>query len=69
MLVKALRRTRTLREVPMDLIERDKGESKAFRVKNFVDVLRTLRVLCAVQWGARCSTRRGPAAPPAEPPA
>jgi hypothetical protein len=50
-LVKALRRTQTLREVPMDLTERAKGESKAFRVKNVVDVLRTIRVLCAVQWG------------------
>jgi len=32
-------------EVPMDLIERKHGESKAFRVKNFVDVARTLRLL------------------------
>ncbi len=50
-LVKALRRTKTLLEVPMDLIEREKGESKAFRLKNVVDTLRTLKVLCAVQWG------------------
>jgi dolichol-phosphate mannosyltransferase len=50
-LVKALRRTQTWREVPMDLTERAKGESKAFRVRNVVDVLRTIRVLCAVQWG------------------
>ena len=50
-LVKALRRTQTLREVPMDLTERAKGESKAFRARNVVDVLRTIRVLCAVQWG------------------
>ena len=50
-LVKALRRTKTFLEVPMDLIEREKGESKAFRVKNLVDVLRTLKVLCAVEWG------------------
>jgi hypothetical protein len=50
-LAKALLRTRTLREVPMDLIERAKGESKAFRARNIVDVLRTIRVLCAVQWG------------------
>ena len=39
-LVKALRKTRTYVEVPMDLIERTKGESKAFRAKNFVDVYR-----------------------------
>jgi dolichol-phosphate mannosyltransferase len=50
-LVKGLRRTTTLLEVPMDLIERAKGESKAFRARNVVDVLRTIRVLCAVQWG------------------
>ena len=50
-LVKSLRLTRTFLEVPMDLIERAKGESKAFRLKNIVDVLRTLRLLCAVQWG------------------
>ena len=34
-----------------DLIEREKGESKAFRLKNFVDVCRTLTVLCAVELG------------------
>ena len=50
-LVKSLRRTRTVVEVPMDLIEREKGESKAFRLKNVVDVLRTLKVLCAVELG------------------
>ena len=50
-LVKALRRTKTFLEVPMDLIEREKGESKAFRLKNVVDTLRTLKVLCAVEWG------------------
>ena len=50
-LVKSLRRTRTVIEVPMDLIEREKGESKAFRLKNVVDVLRTLKVLCAVELG------------------
>ncbi len=50
-LVKALRRTTTFIEVPMDLIEREKGESKAFRLQNVVDVLRTLKVLCAVEWG------------------
>jgi glycosyltransferase involved in cell wall biosynthesis len=50
-LVKGLRRTTTLVEVPMDLTERAKGESKAFRLKNVIDVLRTLRVLCAVELG------------------
>ena len=50
-LVKSLRRARTVVEVPMDLIEREKGESKAFRLKNVVDVLKTLRVLCAVELG------------------
>jgi glycosyltransferase involved in cell wall biosynthesis len=50
-LVKSLRRARTVIEVPMDLIEREKGESKAFRLKNVVDVLRTIRVLCAVELG------------------
>ena len=50
-LVKALRRTKTFVEVPMDLIEREKGESKAFRLKNVVDVLRTIRVLSAEQRG------------------
>lgn len=41
-LVKALGRTQTVIEVPMDLREREKGESKAFRVKNAVDVIETL---------------------------
>ena len=50
-LVKSLRRTRTVIEVPMDLIEREKGESKAFRLKNVADVLRTVGILCAEQWG------------------
>jgi dolichol-phosphate mannosyltransferase len=50
-LVKCLRRARSVLEVPMDLTERKKGESKAFRMKNVVDVLRTLKVICAVQWG------------------
>jgi glycosyltransferase involved in cell wall biosynthesis len=44
-LVKALRRSRTYIEVPMDLMERAHGESKALRLKNAVDVLRTLRRL------------------------
>jgi glycosyltransferase involved in cell wall biosynthesis len=50
-LVKALRLTRTYVEVPMDLIEREKGESKAFRLKNVVDVLHTLRRLAGLEWG------------------
>ena len=50
-LVKALRLTRTYVEVPMDLIEREKGESKAFRMKNVVDVMHTLRRLAALEWG------------------
>jgi dolichol-phosphate mannosyltransferase len=41
-LVKSLRLTHTYIEVPMDLTERTKGESKAFRWKNVVDVGRTL---------------------------
>ena len=49
MLVKALRLARSYIEVPMDLIERQKGESKAFRVKNFVDVLRTLTLLARLE--------------------
>jgi dolichol-phosphate mannosyltransferase len=51
-LVKSLRRTRTFVEVPIDLMEREKGASKAFRLKNVVDVLRTLRLLCAIEWGS-----------------
>src|SRR5207245_10462623 len=50
-LVKALRRTGTFVEVPMDLTERTRGESKAFRVKNAVDVLRTIGLLCDIEWG------------------
>ena len=50
-LVKALRLTRTYVEIPMDLIEREKGESKAFRMKNVVDVMHTLRRLAALEWG------------------
>jgi glycosyltransferase involved in cell wall biosynthesis len=47
-LVKALRYARTYREVAMDLNERKRGESKAFRLKNVVDVGRTLALLCAL---------------------
>jgi len=50
-LVKSLRLAPTFVEVPMDLIERRMGESKAFRVKNFVDVLRTLKLLARLEWG------------------
>jgi glycosyltransferase involved in cell wall biosynthesis len=49
-LVKALRCTRTYREVAMDLTERTLGESQAFRLKNVVDVARTLGLLCALPW-------------------
>ena len=52
-LVKALRKTRTYVEVAMDLIERVQGESKAFRMRNVVDVLKTLRLLAALEWGRR----------------
>jgi len=44
-LVKALGVTKTYVEVPMDLQEREEGESKAFRLKNAVDVARTLMLL------------------------
>ncbi len=50
-LVKGLRLTQTYVEVPMDLTERKHGESKAFRVKNFVDVARTLRLLRTLEAG------------------
>jgi glycosyltransferase involved in cell wall biosynthesis len=50
-LVKALRLTRTFVEVPMDLMEREHGESKAFRLKNAIDVLQTLRRLRGVAAG------------------
>ena len=49
-LVKSLRQTRTLIEVPMDLIERRHGESKAFRVANLIDVVQTLVRVCALEW-------------------
>ena len=47
-LVKALGQTKTLIEVPMDLMEREHGDSKAFRWKNAVDVYQTLRRLRAI---------------------
>jgi hypothetical protein len=49
-LVKALHQTGTVIEVPMDLVERDKGQSKAFRIKNVVDVVKTLGRLLALEW-------------------
>lgn len=52
-LVKALRLGNSYIEVPMDLIERVKGESKAFRLKNVVDVWRTLRRLARIESAAR----------------
>jgi glycosyltransferase involved in cell wall biosynthesis len=50
-LVKALGVASSYVEVPMDLIERQKGESKAFRVKNVIDVWRTLTLLVALERG------------------
>src|SRR5262249_17405907 len=50
-LVKCLAQSRTFVEVPMELTERERGESKAFRLKNVVDVLRTLARLYALQSG------------------
>jgi glycosyltransferase involved in cell wall biosynthesis len=47
-LVKALRCARTYREVAMDLNERTRGESQAFRLKNILDVARTLVLLCTL---------------------
>jgi dolichol-phosphate mannosyltransferase len=52
-LAKSLRLTRDFIEVPMDLIERELGESKAFRLKNVADVTRTLALLCRLEWRAR----------------
>jgi glycosyltransferase involved in cell wall biosynthesis len=50
-LVRALGVTKTFIEVPMDLMERERGESKAFRMKNAIDVMRTLKLLCGLEWG------------------
>jgi len=52
-LVKVLRVTKTVIEVPMDLVERDRGTSKAFTMKNVKDVLRTVRRLCVLEWTGR----------------
>ncbi len=58
-LVKGLRCTTTYREVAMDLTERKRGESQAFRWKNVVDTAWTLGRLCALSWTG--SPRRGAA--------
>ena len=50
-LVKSLRKSGSFIEVPMELMERERGESKAFRWKNVVDVTRTLTRLMALEWG------------------
>jgi glycosyltransferase involved in cell wall biosynthesis len=54
-LVKALRLTQTFVEVPMDLMEREHGESKAFRLKNAIDVVQTLRRLRSAAAGGPVS--------------
>ncbi len=51
-LAKSLRLTDTFLEVPMDLMEREQGESKAFRLKNVIDVMRTLKLLWRLEWGS-----------------
>jgi glycosyltransferase involved in cell wall biosynthesis len=51
-LAKSLRLTETFIEVPMDLMERQQGESKAFRLKNAMDVVRTLRLLLTLERSA-----------------
>ena len=58
--LKSLRLAKTFLEVPMDLIERKKGESKAFRLKNLIDVARTVRLLYGLE---RTSTPERPSAP------
>ena len=50
-LVKSLRHAQTFIEVPMDLMERERGDSHAFRLKNAIDVLRTLTLLFELEWG------------------
>lgn len=61
-LVKGLRVTQTFLEVPMDLIERQKGASKAFRVRNVLDVARTLARLCALEWTSAADSTAAPVA-------
>ncbi len=64
-LVKALGQTKTLVEVPMDLMEREHGDSKAFRWKNAVDVYHTLLRLRAIARNDHAFA--GPAADAPEP--
>jgi glycosyltransferase involved in cell wall biosynthesis len=63
-LVKSLRQTRTFIEVPMDLTERTRGESKAFRLANVVDVTRTVVRLYALERTAAVTAASAPAAEP-----
>jgi glycosyltransferase involved in cell wall biosynthesis len=49
-LAKSLNLTDTFIEVPMDLTERQQGDSKAFRLKNAIDVMQTLKLLCTLKW-------------------
>jgi dolichol-phosphate mannosyltransferase len=51
-LAKSLKHARTFIEVPMDLTERERGASKAFRLKNAIDVVRTLRLLWDIEWSS-----------------
>jgi len=50
-LTQSLRQTKTFIEVPMTLVERQAGASKAFRAGNVADVARTLARLCRSEWG------------------
>ncbi len=52
-LVKSLLQTETYVEVPMDLIERRGGESKAFRFRNVVDAAQTIRRVWTLARSAR----------------
>jgi dolichol-phosphate mannosyltransferase len=58
-LAKSLRLTQTYLEVPMDLMERQQGESKAFKMKNVVDVVKTLTRLFSLQRGRRGASKPG----------
>jgi glycosyltransferase involved in cell wall biosynthesis len=57
-LVKALRIAGSYVEVPMELREREIGDSKAFRLKNVVDVLATLRRLWLLPAPGREAVRK-----------
>jgi glycosyltransferase involved in cell wall biosynthesis len=50
-LVKGLQHGASYVQVPMDLIERLHGESKAFKVKNFIDVAKTIWLICLLRIG------------------